>query len=123
MEKRDELKTAATPNEKPEGCAPGVEGCMNCKYADCIYSGPAVAGEIPHDCAKKMERKLATEEGRNEYYRQRYWRRRNSGMCTSCGKRPPVQGHVLCSECIERKLARRREKEKLAAQNAASQEK
>ena len=32
--------------ERPPGCEPGVKGCTNCQYVDCIYNGYASSREI-----------------------------------------------------------------------------
>ena len=33
------------------------------------------------------------------YERDKYWRRRNDGMCVRCGKRYADAGHCMCRSC------------------------
>ena len=42
-------------------------------------------------------------EAKNRASRERYWKRRRAGVCTSCGA--PAAGASLCPPCAERQLA------------------
>lgn len=38
---------------------------------------------------------------REEYYKERYWGLKASGLCVSCGKMPEAEG-LMCNACRER---------------------
>lgn len=56
---------------------------------------------------KKTKRKLA------ERQREKYWRLKDMGICTACGKREADDGRCFCFVCAEKRYsanARRRER-------------
>lgn len=68
-----------------------VSDCFNCPYPDCI-----------NDYVPKPWQ--PTEEWRkqnNEQRRLLYQSRKENGVCVICGKCPPEQGRVRCSECLQ----------------------
>ena len=44
-----------------------------------------------------------------EYWREMRRKRREQGLCTRCGKRPPEAGRNHCSECLDRLVVIARE--------------
>ena len=73
---------------------------MNCKKNDCFY--------CPYpDCINdyvKKQYKRSPEYIRRAVARQteRIEQRAASGLCTTCGKRPPRTGYRTCAECQAR---------------------
>lgn len=53
-------------------------------------------------------------------YNGTYHRRKELGLCTDCGKRPPVAGMIRCEEC--RAIAQAKSKERWAREKASREE-
>lgn len=45
-----------------------------------------------------------------------YRRRKQNGICTQCGKKPPVEGKTMCAECAEQRRIYQRETRKFLLQ-------
>lgn len=48
-------------------------------------------------------------EVRKTYDTQKVIRRKERGLCSRCGKRPPIKNHVSCQECVDKAEASRQE--------------
>ena len=75
----------------------------------------------------RMEKRDPTHEKRNAYCRERRARLKAAGICTYCGKRPAVEGQVLCPLCKKKNEESRiaykiRQKIKREAERARSGE-
>ena len=63
--------------------------CFNCIYDDCINDYVAPRRELT-----EKEKKY-----RSQYQLNRYYELKKKGLCTKCGKRPPLPGVTRCLEC------------------------
>ena len=89
--------------------APGRSICTPCgdkhrASARARYAKAKAAGKLYGGRDPESRRKLAREKSR-----KREKARRDAGLCTYCGRRPPVEGGVTCEPCREaRQEAERR---------------
>lgn len=86
--------------------------CIYCHRKDAYtLSGRAVCSV----CAEKRRNEMNKRyDSRVNAIRCRNYRdsKKRAGLCVACGKRPPVPGKVLCSECaLDQKLRYRRRKD------------
>ena len=89
--------------------APGRSVCAPCgerrrateraRYAEGKAEGRPYGGRNPESC-----RRAARERNR-----KRRRERREAGLCTRCGDRPPLEGSVACEPCREARRAAERE--------------
>lgn len=63
--------------------------CFNCPYPDCINDYVKKQYKRSPECIRKIA----------AYNKKRADQWETSGLCKSCGKRPPRQGYKLCAEC------------------------
>ena len=90
-------------------CAPCAEkhrANARARYAEAKAAGKLYGGRDP-----ESRRKLAREKSR-----RRQEARRAAGLCTSCGRRPPVEGGATCEPCLE---ARREAERQVYAERRA----
>ena len=90
-------------------CAPCAEthrANARARYADAKAAGKLYGGRDPEG-----RRKLAREKSR-----RRHDARRDAGLCTHCGRRPPVEGGATCEPCLE---ARREAERQVYAERRA----
>ena len=91
----------------------------------CIICGQASAGDGLKTCASCRARAAANANNRADAYdryraTQRAYRQRRrekliaQGLCTSCGKLPPIAGLMYCTECQEKNRAKKRKRFKAA---------
>ena len=83
-------------------CAPCAEkhrANARARYAEAKAAGKLYGGRDP-----ESRRKLAREKSR-----RRQEARRAAGLCTSCGRRPPVEGGATCEPCREARQAAERQ--------------
>lgn len=72
--------------------------CEHCPHPDCIRPEEDLYKYPSWDPANRPpDYKQKQAEGNH----RRYTERAEAGLCTQCGKRPPVQGIRLCQECRE----------------------
>lgn len=82
--------------------------CVRCGDQDAYTLGGRACC---YDCAEKMReyyrnnRDVYLETGKNFYSK-----RREAGVCTQCGKRPPIAGRIRCEICTAQKRAYSAEK-------------
>ena len=90
-------------------CAPCAErhrANARARYADAKAAGKLYGGRDP-----ESRRKLAREKSI-----KRTHARREAGLCTHCGRRPPVEGGATCEPCLE---ARREAERQVYAERRA----
>ena len=90
-----------------EACLERSQAAERARYARSKAAGESYGGRKP-----ESRRRMARERNRN-----RSRERRGAGLCTSCGKVPPLEGGVVCESCRE---ARREAERKLYARRRAS---
>lgn len=74
--------------------------CVRCgKVDDYTLSGKVRC----KNCTNLDNIKIKTieaKEKRSEYFKKRYYSRKAQGICVKCGKKPAVNGHVTCEDCV-----------------------
>lgn len=69
-----------------------MSDCFNCPYPDCINDDIEPTRQLSDE--QKQHRK--------QYRKAIYHQRKEAGICVVCGKRPPEQGRVSCSRCLQK---------------------
>ncbi|CDE12111.1 putative uncharacterized protein [Ruminococcus sp. CAG:330] len=82
------VKHGVCPRCKKQNAAPNRKFC-----ADCLYKMTETSAQRYHNMTQEEKQK------RNEHLRMRYQERKSSGLCVTCGKKPPLQGQTKCLEC------------------------
>lgn len=94
-------------------CSGEIAECLKCHYRDCVNSNPdrilgirESLGE-PEPMEKAFRRRQRRERKQADQVARRI-RREKAGLCTKCGKRPPLPGVKYCQECREKQRASHR---------------
>ena len=104
----DRLARGMCPRCGKHPSAPGRKVCQPCgerarhserlRYAGARARGARYGGRNP-----ESRRRMARERNRN-----RRRERREAGLCTGCGKVPPLEGGAVCESCREERRAAER---------------
>lgn len=58
--------------------------------------------------AESSSRRKRDSSRKNGYARTTYYRRKEAGICTDCGKRKAKEGHTTCEVCTQKRVERNR---------------